>query len=72
MRVIKILVTDEEYDALKEKICDIKVFNSYAKSVSVSDILEHYVSDLCESSRSYGSDERMLANEYFERGVFNY
>lgn len=60
-----------ELNLLKKDYKDLQIkVGSYG--VTLEEIVVSYLQDLICSSRSNGSDERDLANEYFERSIINY
>ena len=40
--------------------------------LTVSELIENFISDLVDGARTNGSDERMLANYWFDRCWFNF
>ncbi|MDY5929873.1 MAG: hypothetical protein SPJ27_07555 [Candidatus Onthovivens sp.] len=61
---IKVNLSDKDYNILKE----------YAKkyNISLSQLIEAFIKDLVFSDESNGSDERRIANEWYDRNYCNY
>lgn len=83
MKTIKIELTEEEYECLKDRAeclsrwmlkndLFLQVEEKKNWKVTPKRIIEQFVSDLTCSERSGGSDERDLANEWFDRSRFNF
>lgn len=58
-RTIAVNLTDEECDALARKCGAIRL--------TVGELIESFINDLVDGSRSNGSDEREYADQWFER-----
>lgn len=63
-RTISIQLSDADCDRLAEKAGTV--------GLSVGDLLTNFVNDLVGGCQSNGSDERMLANAWFDRCGFDY
>lgn len=61
---IKVNLSDKDYKILKE----------YARNynISLSQLIEAFIKDLVFSDESNGSDERRIANEWYNRNYSNY
>lgn len=58
-RMVKINLSDEE--------CKDLAALAGKKGVTVSELLQYFISDLTDSARSNGSDEREFARQYYDR-----
>lgn len=63
-RNITIKLPDDDIDALCKKAAKVEL--------TVSQLIENFVSDLIDGSRTNGSDERMYAQQWFERCWFSF
>lgn len=61
---IKVKLSDEDYIMLKNYANDYKT--------SINKLIEAFIYDLVDSKESGGSDERRLANEWYERNKYNF
>lgn len=61
---IKVDITREEYEALFNR--------AKCNDTTVNMILSQFIADLTCSDRSGGSDERMYAEAWFSRSVYNF
>ena len=62
-RTITIRLPDDDIDALCRKAGGV--------DLTVGELLENFISDLVGGSRTNGSDERMLAHQWFDRCWFS-
>lgn len=58
--------------ALSDKDCERITNKASIYNMTVSELLAAFIGDLISGTYSRGSDERMLANEYFERCSFSW
>lgn len=70
----------EEIKTIKERTITLKLSDADTQRItekaatvglSVSELLENFIGDLVDGTYSNGSDERMLANDWFERCGFS-
>ena len=64
MKTISFKIPESEYCGMRQIAAQ--------QGVTVSDLLSAFVADATGSSRSGGSDERVLADEYIERRCFTH
>ena len=62
-RTLTVRLTDDDIDALCRK--------AGGADLTVGELLENFISDLVGGSRTNGSDERMLAHQWFDRCWFS-
>ena len=62
-RSIKLRLSDADVTRISEKAASV--------GLTVSELLESFIGDLTDGTYSNGSDERMLANEWFDRCGFS-
>ena len=71
----------KEIDTIKERTFQIRLSDADVKRIfdqagkvnlSPEELLENFIGDLVDGTYSNGSDERMLAHEWFERCGFNF
>lgn len=63
-RKVKLMLSDDDWQGLME-LCG-------KCSMTVGDLLTHFANDLLDTRKSNGSDERRLAQGYYERGGWQY
>ena len=61
---LKVNLSADDWEDLKSRA---ELYNT-----SVSFLIESFVKDLVYSKESNGSDERRLANDWFNRSIWNY
>lgn len=64
MKQIRVNITEEEYEALKERL------EGY--ELTPAGLLREFVADATDSEHSNGSDERMYADQYIGRLYANH
>lgn len=64
MKYLRIEITEEELEGLKEK--------AKCYETSPRKLVEQFVSDLTWSERSGGSDERGYADDWYSRSRYNF
>lgn len=71
----------KEIETIKKRTFQLELFDADVKrifdtagrvSLSPEELLENFIGDLVDGTYSNGSDERMLANEWFERCGFSF
>lgn len=63
-RTVKLSLSDADIVEISEKAASV--------GLTVSELLENFIGDLIDGTYSNGSDERMLANEWFNRCGFSF
>jgi len=63
-RTLKLSLSDADIVRISERAASV--------GLTVSELLESFIGDLVDGTYSNGSDERMLANEWFERCGFSF
>lgn len=64
IHTLRVNLSKEDWENLQERARDY--------NISASGIVEKFIKDLIYSSEVCGSDEKELANEWFERNNFNF
>ena len=63
-RTLKLSLSDADIVRISERAASV--------GLTVSELLENFIGDLTDGTYSNGSDERMLANQWFERCGFSF
>lgn len=63
-RTVKLKLSDADINRVSERAASV--------GLTVSELLESFIGDLVDGTYSNGSDERMLANQWFERCGFSF
>lgn len=63
-RTVKLKLSDADIVRISERAASV--------GLTVSELLENFIGDLTDGTYSNGSDERMLANQWFERCGFSF
>ena len=63
-RTVKLNLSDADINRISERAASV--------GLTVSELLESFIGDLVDGTYSNGSDERMLANQWFERCGFSF
>lgn len=59
---VKLTVYSEDFLRLQNKVC--------VSGITFEELLEHFIGDLADGKASSGSDESLLASEWYRRHVF--